>query len=121
MKFILIFLLTVVTQNLMAGVLPEGHPSVKGTLDQNEGIPINKAAPIPNTGIVVNTIHSNKYTYIELNNGQKNIWLAAPQVELLKDSRVRYGRGIFMVNFYSNGLKREFPEIYFVDRVELAE
>ncbi len=121
MKIIFIFLLTVMMQILLAGEIPAGHPSVKDVLDAKGETPGNKPALPLNVGIVVNTIHSNNYTYIELKNEQKNIWLAAPKVELADNTRIRYGRGITMVNFYSNGLKREFPEIYFVERVEIAE
>jgi len=121
MNYLMAFVLVLCVQVLTAGELPVGHPTVKEVLDAKGEKTDQKSAPLPNTGIVVSTIHSNNYTYIELKNEQESIWLAAPRVDLIKDTRIRYGRGIAMVNFYSNRLKREFPEIYFVERVEVTE
>lgn len=121
MKSIIAFLLLMLSQALLSADLPTDHPTVKDTLNATGVTPDEKSAPLPNIGTVVDTIHSNNYTYIELRNEGKNIWLAAPKVELLKDTKIRYGRGLTMVNFYSNGLKREFPEIFFVERVQIVK
>lgn len=121
MKYLSVILLYIFTLAAVAAEIPADHPSIKDALDANGVVSADGLAPLPNIGVVASTIHSNNYTYIEIKNDKNNIWLAAPKVELIKDTRVRYGRGIAMINFYSNGLKRVFPEIYFVERVEIVE
>jgi len=100
--------------------LPSGHPTVRDAL-QASGQQNQAAAALPNQGTVVSTLQSRGYTYIEVKQGGDNIWLAAPRVELTDGAEIRYGQGITMANFYSNGLKREFDKIYFVDRVEAVK
>jgi hypothetical protein len=117
MKRILWIILVVTVRGVMAAELPANHPSVEDALKATGELSETNLNALPNSGAVVSTIHSNNYTYIELTQNNRRIWLAAPKVELEKGTVIRYGKGITMVDFYSNGLKREFPEIYFVDRV----
>jgi hypothetical protein len=104
----------------LADNLPPGHPTVLDALEAS-GNKTGSAAALPNQGTVVSTLQSSGYTYIEVEHEGENIWLAAPQIELADGSKIRYGQGITMANFYSNGLKREFERIFFVDRVETVK
>lgn len=121
MKYILLFIPYLFALSVLAAEIPSNHPSVKGVLQNNDAVSNESSSSLPNTGTVVSTIHIKNYTYIEIKQDEGNIWLAAPKIDLVNDTQIRYGKGITMVNFYSNGLKREFPEILFVDRVENAK
>lgn len=114
------FILLIGLAGYAAAELPAGHPTVKDAMAASGSSPAEGSVPLPNEGTVVSTIHSSGYTYIEVKQGENNIWLAAPKVDLQNGALIRYGKGISMVNFYSNGLKREFPEVFFIDRVETS-
>jgi hypothetical protein len=67
------------------------------------------------TGKVLSTINVPSYTYVELSQGNKTMWLAAATVAVKKGDMVRFDDGMVMSNFYSKTLKRNFPSIVFVN------
>ncbi len=99
--------------------IPQGHPTIQ------QGIDATAPAPGGNTlthkGIVISTIQTEHYTYIEVQQGDKNNWLATSKLTLIDGAVIRYSKGIPMANFYSATLKREFPEIFFVGSVEVVK
>jgi hypothetical protein len=66
------------------------------------------------SGKVLSTINVPSYTYVELSQGNKTMWLAASTVAVKKGDLVRFDDGMVMNNFYSKTLKRSFPSIVFV-------
>jgi hypothetical protein len=66
-------------------------------------------------GKVLSTINVPSYTYLEVAQGQKTLWLAASTVAAKKGDQVRFDDGMVMDNFYSKTLKRSFPRIVFVN------
>jgi hypothetical protein len=66
------------------------------------------------SGKVLSTINVPNYTYVELSQGNKTMWLAASTVAVKKGDMVHFGNGMVMNNFYSRSLKRTFPSIVFV-------
>ncbi len=83
-----------------------GHPAMPGA---------PSAASLPNQGKVVSIIDASIYTYIEVSQGDKTIWLAAPAVALKKDDNIRFSDGMEMKDFHSKTLDRTFPSIIFVN------
>jgi len=79
------------------------------------------AAPLPNEGVVRQTMDASGYTYILVGSGGGESWLAVPVTPVTVDARIRYGQGVFMSGFYSKTLKRTFPAITFVGRVEIVQ
>lgn len=75
------------------------------------------AAELPHKGKVVSTIDVNQYTYIEVAQDKKVIWLAAPTVKLKKNQTIRFEDGAEMSNFRSASLNRTFSNISFIGRV----
>jgi hypothetical protein len=121
MKSLFLAMLLATTANVLADDLPPGHPTIRDALEAAGTQTADDSAALPNQGTVVSTLQSRGYTYIEVEHAGKNIWLAAPQVKLADGTKIRFGEGITMANFYSNGLKREFEQIFFVDRVEAVK
>ncbi len=72
------------------------------------------------TAKVISTINVPSYTYIEASQGNKTIWLAASTVAVKKGDAIRFDDGMVMNDFYSKGLKRNFPSIVFVNKVVVA-
>ncbi len=71
-------------------------------------------------GTVLSSIDVPSYTYIEVRQGKESRWLAAATVKVKKGDTVRFDDGMRMTNFYSKTLKRNFPSISFVNKVEIG-
>lgn len=85
---------------------PPGHPAAAV---------VN--AELPQRGKVISTIDASQYTYIEVAQDKKVLWLAAPALALKKNNIIRFEDGAEMTNFHSKSLNRTFPSIRFVNRV----
>ena len=72
---------------------------------------------LPQTGKVLSSIEVPTYTYMEVSQGNKTIWLAVNTTPVKKGDTVRFDDGMKMTNFYSKSLKRTFPSILFVSRL----
>jgi hypothetical protein len=100
---------------------PAGHPSTgeaAATLKQPKQ---TADADLPKKGKVLSTIDATQYTYIEVVEDKKTLWLAAPTIALKKNNVIRYDAGSEMTNFHSKTLNRTFPSIIFVNRVVLSK
>lgn len=67
------------------------------------------------SGTVLSTINVPTYTYVEVSQGKKTLWLATTISGVKKGDTVRFDDGLVMNNFYSKSLKRTFPSIVFVN------
>ena len=72
-------------------------------------------AMLSQSGKVLSTISVPSYTYVEVSQGKKTMWLAAPTSSARKGDMVRFDDGMVMNDFYSKSLKRSFPSIVFVN------
>ncbi|MEO5661424.1 MAG: hypothetical protein ABIQ90_16760 [Polaromonas sp.] len=100
---------------------PPGHPSTDEAakiLKLPKGI---SDANLPKKGKVLSTINANEYTYIEVVEDKKTIWLASPLVSLKKNNVIRYDDGTEMTDFHSKMLNRTFPSVIFVNRVVVSQ
>ena len=75
------------------------------------------AAILANAGKVLSTINVPSYTYLEVSQDKKTLWVAASTVAVKKGDVVRFDDGMVMNNFYSKTLKRTFPSIVFVNKL----
>ncbi|MBF0347522.1 MAG: hypothetical protein HQL81_07620 [Magnetococcales bacterium] len=93
---------------------PPGHPSVE---DASRILAIPESAAM-HQGAVLEAFDSNNYTYLRVSHptdGER--WLAAPRQSLTVGTRIRYGEGTRMEQFFSKVWHRTFPVIYFVGPV----
>ena len=80
---------------------------------------MQESAPaLPNQGVVKQLLQTEMYTYLEVLNQGKRVWIAGPKTELPIDTTIRYSKGVYMTNFYSKELQRPFPAVTFVSRIE---
>ena len=70
-----------------------------------------------NRGQVLSSIQVPGYTYIEVRNNGRNVWLAGNPVEVAKGDVISWGQSAAMQNFKSTALDRVFEEILFVSAV----
>lgn len=74
-----------------------------------------KAEALPsNEGIVVSFMDTTGYTYIELVNGGKKFWIAAPATKVKNGDHIRFVENMTMHNFTSKTLNRTFDRLIFV-------
>jgi hypothetical protein len=71
-------------------------------------------------GTVLSSIDVPQYTYIEVRQDKQSRWLAASTIAVKKGDVIRFDNGMPMTNFFSKSLKRTFPSISFVNKVEVG-
>jgi hypothetical protein len=70
-----------------------------------------------NRGQVLSSIQVQGYTYIEVRNNGRTIWLAGTPVEVEEGEVISWGQSAVMRNFKSTALDKVFEEITFVSAV----
>ena len=70
-----------------------------------------------NRGQVLSSIQVPGYTYIEVRNDGRNVWLAGNPVEVAEGDVISWGQSAVMQNFKSTALDRVFDEVLFVSAV----
>ena len=93
--------------------LPSGHPPMD-LKNQGKGAP---EALLPQKGKVLSSIDAAQYTYIEVTQNKKTLWLAGNTVKVKKGDVIRFDDGMVMKDFHSKTLNRTFPAVSFVSRI----
>jgi hypothetical protein len=107
-----------------AAINEQGDPGFMGTQQESEHYQAqlqekkNNAPALPNQGVVKQLLQTEMYTYLEVLNQGKLVWIAGPKTDLPVDTTIRYSKGVYMTNFYSKELQRPFPAVTFVSRIE---
>lgn len=96
--------------NMGGAAVPAGHPGMA-----EMGAP----APVANKyeGTVKSVTHAAGYTYVEVDDKGKSLWIASMPVNIQKGDKVAWGDGAVMNNFESKALHRTFDSILFVNAV----
>lgn len=72
-------------------------------------------AEFPNDeGKVVDILNTTGYTYMELENGDRRFWIAAPTTKVNLGEHIRFVESMSMENFNSPTLNRTFRRLIFV-------
>ena len=114
MKRILVFLVVSLAVLALSACSKEEAPKVEAPAAQAQA-PAAKAAGI--SGSVVETMNSAGYTYVQVDDGQKKIWAAAPEFSVAVGDNVIVPDGMPMNNYHSKSLDRDFEVVYFVDSI----
>ncbi len=77
-------------------------------------------APPQSAGKVIETIDAGRYTYIQVDYGEKRIWAAAPHFEVSIGDDVIVPSGVAMMDYRSKTLDRAFDLVYFVASVAVT-
>jgi hypothetical protein len=118
MKFLpAMFALALFSGLVFAQPLPAGHPSI-GTTNAGKDM---ADAQLPQKAKVLSTIDAAPYTYLEVTQNKKTLWLAANAVPAKKGDVIRFDDGMVMTNFHSKTLNRTFPSVTFVNRVVITK
>jgi hypothetical protein len=79
------------------------------------------ASPIPEgaiRGTVLETMNAGGYTYVLMETGEEQRWVAGREIPLKVGDVVQSTQGAAMPDFESKSLNRTFDVVYFVDRLE---
>ncbi len=112
-SFLLTLALAVFSAAVLAQSLPPGHPPMS-MKKESKGAP---EAPLPQKAKVLSSIDAAQYTYIEVLQNKKTLWLAGNAVKVKKGDVIRFDDGMVMKDFHSKVLNRTFPAVTFVNRV----
>ena len=77
-------------------------------------------AELSRKGKILSSLDAGMYTYIELTENGKTIWIAAPTIQVKKGDTIRFSEGAVMSNYYSKSLNRTFESVIFVGRAAVA-
>ena len=105
-------------------------PAVDAQSDSNENMPPSTPELAPGTGhsssegVIVGTvtekIDAGRYTYVEVDTGEKRVWAAGPQVAVKVGDSVYFPSEMPMVDFASKSLDRKFDLLYMVNAIRVA-
>ncbi|MCF6179177.1 MAG: GW dipeptide domain-containing protein [Geopsychrobacter sp.] len=116
MKRILVFLVVSLAVLALSACSKEEAPKVEAPAAQPQtAAPAAKAAGV--TGKVLETMNAAGYTYVQVDDGQKKIWAAAPEFNVAVGDDVIVPDGMPMNNYHSKSLDRDFDVVYFVDSI----
>jgi len=73
-------------------------------------IPLNKK------GKVLTVIDAKQFTYFEVQDGAKTIWVASPAIAVKPGNTVSYADAPAMAKYHSSSLNRDFNNIVFTAR-----
>jgi hypothetical protein len=81
--------------------------------------PAEPSTPLPLTGKVAETMDAGGYTYLLVQQADRQTWVATTPIALKVGDQVRINDGWTMKDFQSRALKRKFDWILFAQRVEV--
>ncbi len=105
MKYTLLICAAVLVLNLGAG-RALAQQTGKGP-DANGGF----------SGKVAEIMDAGDYTYVRVDTGKTNLWAAAPKFAAKIGDQAVVASGMAMPDYHSKTLNRDFPVVYFTDRV----
>ena len=115
-KFLIVLAVGLAALALAACSKKEEAPTTQAPAAQPQAAaPAAKASSI--TGKVVETMNAAGYTYVQVDDGEKKVWAAAPEFKVAVGDEVIVPQGMPMNNYHSKSLDRDFDVVYFVDSI----
>jgi hypothetical protein len=98
-----------------AGVadMPEGHPGVTRTPQGGQ------IEAMKQQGEVVTVVDTMGFTYIEVKQDTRTVWVAAPTVDIRVGDTVHFQDAPAMANYHSKSLDRTFTNVIFVSNISV--
>jgi hypothetical protein len=84
------------------------------TADQQQAAPSNQQ----HKGSVNEVLHTDKYTYLNVEENGENYWIAASQMDVQKGETVYFTGGLLKKNFQSREFNRVFETLYLVSNIQ---
>ena len=68
-------------------------------------------------GQVVEVLQTEQYTYLHLQDGGRQRWIAGPRIDVRPGTSVEHSQGVLMSGYFSQVLQRSFDKILFVGQL----
>ena len=97
--------------------MPAGHPAMSGGamhLPQ-----VNADAPLSQVGKVQSVMATQGFTYIEVKQNEKTLWIAVPTTQVKAGDTVHFQDIKPMDRYHSTSLDRTFYHVIFTNRVQV--
>ena len=75
---------------------------------------------VSGSGVVLSSLNTGNYSYIEFESNGKPFWLATVKMTVSPGSPIQFKGGQIMANFHSKSLNKDFPEIIFSNYVKVG-
>jgi len=94
---------------------PAGHPGMPAAGHGAAGpADMSKSdAPLTKKGKVLTVIDAKQFTYFEVQDGAKTLWVASPAIALKPGNMVKYAEAPIQAKYHSPSLNRDFNNIMF--------
>ena len=73
------------------------------------------------SGVVKSVVNAGGYSYLEVNQGNGTLWVAAPETPVKAGDKVTWEGGSLMQNFTARSLNRTFDQIVFAGGVSVVK
>lgn len=90
---------------------PAGHPTA-GPADMGKA-----EVAVTKKGKVISTVDTKSFTYIEIQDGNKKLWIVSPTIAVKAGSMISYADAPLQAKYHSPSLNRDFTDIVFTTRV----
>ncbi len=94
--------------------MPPGHPPATAA-------PTDAQQPVGRTGKALEVLEGGGYTYVKMEIGSSEVWIAGPQTAVKVGDTVHAAQGAPMENFRSPSLNRTFDRIDFVASIGVGD
>ncbi|TRZ66856.1 MAG: hypothetical protein D4S02_06120 [Rhodocyclaceae bacterium] len=89
---------------------PPDHPTGMGAGMSKSDAPTKK-------GKVLSSVEAKSFTYIEVQDGSKKLWVVSPTVAVKTGNTISYADAPVQPKYHSASLNREFTNVVFTTRV----
>lgn len=108
--------LCVISPGTALSAPPPGHPSPGAAMQIMRHGTEAARGPV-HTGVALDAVDANEYTYIEVDEAGTSYWIATARMKVMRGDMVQFEEGVRMEQFHSKLLKRTFPSVMFVGAV----
>ena len=108
-------LLTLVSFSIAANANPPASPPGHPT---GMAAGVGKSdAPLAKKGKVLSSVDAKSFTYIEVQDGARKLWVVSPTVVVKAGNTISYADAPVQAKYHSASLNREFTNVVFTTRV----
>lgn len=86
-------------------------------IKENGGLENNRIAKDFHEVLVIDSLMTDRYLYLNVNEGAKNYWISTWKMPVNIGDKLYYENGILKLNFYSKEQKRFYDTLFLVSRI----
>ncbi|HEU0265368.1 MAG TPA: hypothetical protein VFR01_06530 [Geobacterales bacterium] len=83
--------------------------------------PADIPAGAGHAGTVVEVLQTGQFTYVQVDEKGKKVWVAVPKVDVKKGDKVEFPNAPALLNYQSKSLNRTFDSVIFVQGLRISK